>query len=40
MTLSADELRPETLVAIDAVKRAPAIARRGVGDDDVIMAAA
>ena len=35
MTLSADELRPETLVAIDAVKRGLAIARRGLGADDI-----
>jgi fructose-1,6-bisphosphatase/inositol monophosphatase family enzyme len=35
MTHSTDEFRPETLVAIDAVKRALAIARRGIGAEDV-----
>jgi len=35
MTQSADEFRPETLVAIDAVKRGLAIARRGIGGDDI-----
>ena len=35
MTQSADEFRPETLVAIDAVKRALAIARRGIGAEDI-----
>src|SRR5713101_7842442 len=35
MTQSTDEFRPETLVAIDAVKRALTIARRGVGAEDI-----
>jgi myo-inositol-1(or 4)-monophosphatase len=35
MTQSPDELRPETLVAIDAVTRALTIARRGVGAKDI-----
>ena len=35
MPRSADEFRPETLVGVDAVKRALTIARRGVGSDDV-----
>ena len=38
MTLSTDEFRPETLVAIDAVKRALAIARRGIGGAEDITA--
>ena len=36
MTQSTDEFRPETLVAIDAVKRALTIARRGVHAEDII----
>ena len=36
MTQPPDEFRPETLVAIDAVKRALAIARRGIGAADII----
>ena len=35
MTPSTDQFRPETLVAIDAVKRALAIARRGLGAEDI-----
>jgi len=35
MTQSADEFRPETRVAIDAVKHALTIARRGVGTEDI-----
>lgn len=35
MTESADQFRPETLVAIEAVKQALTIARRGVGAEDV-----
>ena len=35
MPQSGDDLRPETLVAIDAVKRALTIARSGVGADDI-----
>jgi fructose-1,6-bisphosphatase/inositol monophosphatase family enzyme len=35
MTQSTDEFRPETLAAIDAVKRALAIARRGIGAEDI-----
>ena len=35
LTESADQLRPETLVALEAVKRALTIARRGVGAADV-----
>jgi fructose-1,6-bisphosphatase/inositol monophosphatase family enzyme len=35
MTRPTDQFRPETLVAIDAVKRALAIARRGVGAEDI-----
>jgi myo-inositol-1(or 4)-monophosphatase len=35
MTQAADELRPETVVAIDAVTRALALARRGVGAEDI-----
>jgi fructose-1,6-bisphosphatase/inositol monophosphatase family enzyme len=35
MTPSPDELRPETVVAIDAVTRAFALARRGVGAEDI-----
>lgn len=35
MTQSTDEFRPETRAAIDAVKRALAIARRGIGAGDI-----
>lgn len=35
MTPSIDEFRPETFVAIDAVKRALTIARRDVSADDI-----
>jgi fructose-1,6-bisphosphatase/inositol monophosphatase family enzyme len=35
MTQSTDEFRRETRVAIDAVKRALAIARRGIGAGDI-----
>jgi len=35
MTQSTDAFRPETLIAIDAVKRALAIARRGIGAEDI-----
>ena len=35
MTPSTDEFRPETRVAIDAVKRALAIARRRIGAEDI-----
>jgi fructose-1,6-bisphosphatase/inositol monophosphatase family enzyme len=35
MTPSTDEFRPETLVAIDAVERALAIARRRIGAEDI-----
>jgi hypothetical protein len=35
MMAYADAFRPETLVAIDAVKRALAIARRGIGAEDI-----
>jgi myo-inositol-1(or 4)-monophosphatase len=35
MTRPTNEFRPETLVAIDAVKRALTIARRGVGAEDI-----
>ena len=35
MTLPADECRPETLIATDAVQRALAIARRGIGAADI-----
>jgi len=34
MTQSTDQFRLETLVVIDAVKRAVTIARRGVGAED------
>ena len=35
MTRSTDQFRPETLVAIDAVKRALTIARRRVGAEPI-----
>jgi myo-inositol-1(or 4)-monophosphatase len=35
MTQAADRFRPEALVAIDAVRRALAIARRGIGARDI-----
>ena len=35
MTQSTDQFRLETLVVIDAVKRAVTIARRGVGAEDI-----